>query len=78
MTDTVVLVGDSITETGRFDHPPLGTGYVNLIADRLAPARIINSGIGGDRISDLQARWHEDVLAHAPTLLSVSTEYGLM
>lgn len=31
----------------------------------------MNTGIGGDRVRDLRARWNEDVLAHHPQTLSV-------
>ncbi|MDJ0333882.1 SGNH/GDSL hydrolase family protein [Salinibacterium sp. G-O1] len=70
----VVFIGDSITETGRFDEAdaPLGRGYVRLLADHLGPeTTVINRGIGGNRIADLQQRWSADAMTHAPTLLSV-------
>jgi acyl-CoA thioesterase-1 len=76
MTPLLLFTGDSITAGGRRDDPGgLGFGYVRLIADRLAATgdqrRVLNTGIGGDRVRDLRARWSEDVLAHHPQTLSV-------
>lgn len=76
MTSLLLFTGDSITAGGRRDDPGgLGFGYVRIIADRLAAAgderRVLNTGVGGDRVRDLRARWNEDVLAHAPQTLSV-------
>lgn len=71
---TIVFVGDSITDAGRREDPAaLGEGYVRIIAERLEGSgdRIVNSGISGDRVRDLQARWDEDVLAHEPDVVSV-------
>ncbi|WP_299038655.1 GDSL-type esterase/lipase family protein [uncultured Pseudokineococcus sp.] len=77
----VVLTGDSITETGRHeDASGLGTGYARLVAERLAASararggdvpHVVNTGVGGDRLVDLERRWDEDVLAHEPALVSV-------
>lgn len=69
----VVMAGDSITEWGRRGDPDdLGTGYVRMLADGpLAASTVLNAGVGGDRAVDLAARWHEDVLAHDPDLVSV-------
>ena len=75
---TVVMVGDSITACGRGAHAELGDGYVRMVAALSAARRpgrrlrFINSGVGGDTIVDLAARWDGDVLAHRPNWLSVS------
>lgn len=76
MTGPLLFIGDSITDAGRRDDPQgLGSGYVRLIAETLAARgdrrTIVNRGIGGDRIGDLRARWEADVMAHAPSTLSV-------
>src|SRR5690349_8733569 len=76
MTASLLFIGDSITDAGRRDDPEgLGSGYVRLIAETLATRgdhrTILNRGIGGDRIGDLRERWETDVLAHAPSTLSV-------
>lgn len=74
---TIVFTGDSVTDCGRREPgaPPLGTGYVARIAEALATshpsARVVNTGINGNRSSDLLARWQTDVRAHEPALISV-------
>lgn len=77
--DTIVFAGDSITDCGR-DRAvadSLGSGYVQLIAGRLlsspqsAGVRIFNRGIGGNRITDLEARLVGDVIALKPTVVSI-------
>ena len=75
---TWLFIGDSITDCGRRDDPAgLGIGYVRDIQHWLlarspvdAP-RILNRGIGGDRIIDLAARWDRDVIASDPDVVSV-------
>jgi len=73
-----VLIGDSITDCGRRTCPEaIGSGYPRLIRDWLLSAwshkapQIINTGISGHKVPDLQARWDEDVLAHEPALVSI-------
>lgn len=77
--EVIVFIGDSITDAGRLMDPEgIGESYVRLIRDYLAInyseqyPMIINKGISGNRIIDLQARWEEDVLALNPTILSIS------
>lgn len=79
----VVMIGDSITDCGRTrdaadDSPEaLGNGYVAianaLIAVEGAARRInvLNRGISGDTVRDLEARWDSDVLALRPDWLTV-------
>lgn len=75
---TVLFIGDSITDCGRrAAERPLGSGYVRMFTE-MATARwperqiaYINKGIGGNRITDLKNRWHDDVLYHKPDRLSV-------
>ena len=76
---TVMFTGDSITDcwrTAPVDNP-LGHGYPLFVAGAhgaMRPTsriRWLNSGIAGNRVMDLQARWENDVLAEAPDLLSV-------
>jgi lysophospholipase L1-like esterase len=74
MSQTFVFVGDSITDAGRSPSAPLGFGFVRLLQDRLpsdAHVNLVNSGVSGNRAIDLAARWSRDVMAHAPTLLTV-------
>ena len=74
-----LLIGDSITDAGRREDPEaLGFGYVRHLRDMLWTLRstldvdLLNRGIGGDTIRDLDARWEEDVIALKPDVLSVS------
>lgn len=74
----LVFAGDSITDAHRRgEHAPLGNGYVR-VADALIAAKypkhrvkIINSGVGGDTIRMLAARWDADVIAHDPHWVTV-------
>jgi len=77
------MIGDSITDCGR-GYPigtaannGLGDGYVSLV-DSLLPVsypdlqvRVMNLGIGGNTVIDLQMRWESDVTALEPDWLSV-------
>jgi lysophospholipase L1-like esterase len=74
----VLFIGDSITDCGRRgDAAPLGNGYVRLfteLAMAYYPERdieYVNTGIGGNRITNLKSRWEEDALAHEPDWLSI-------
>jgi lysophospholipase L1-like esterase len=74
----ILFVGDSITDCGRRDvNRPLGNGYVNFFNDLVIlnePAKkvsIINKGISGNTILDLQQRWTDDVIINKPDWLSV-------
>src|SRR5258708_6241963 len=76
---TLLFIGDSITDCGRRDSTgaPLGYGYVKLFADLLTvrdPEQrptILNRGVGGDNVADLRSRWHDDCLALRPDWLSI-------
>lgn len=78
-TTRLVMIGDSITEWGRprpdsADYATaLGHGYVALTAQRLAGKNIevLNRGIGGHTVRDLDARWQRDVLDLSPDWLTV-------
>jgi len=78
---TLLFVGDSITDCGRARpvgfRGSLGEGYVAFV-DALLGAfrtdlntRVLNTGIGGNRVTDLAARWEGDVKALQPDVLSV-------
>lgn len=71
---TIVFAGDSVTDCGRREDPEgLGHGYVRLLAghETLIGARVRNAGVGGDRLTDLGERWHQDVVALEPDLVTV-------
>lgn len=74
----VLFIGDSITDCGRRDvAAPLGDGYVSLLRDLVIagwPDRDltwVNKGIGGNKVTDLQDRWEDDVVREAPDWVSV-------
>ncbi|WP_062108896.1 SGNH/GDSL hydrolase family protein [Bacillus niameyensis] len=75
----ILLIGDSITDSHRGEDPEgLGFGYVRLIHDYVLTTypekelEIINRGISGNRVIDLEVRWEEDVLALNPDYVSIS------
>lgn len=74
----VMFTGDSITDCRRLETDnPLGYGYPLLVAGRWGlehPDRQpvwLNSGISGNRASDLRARWQADVLDARPDVVSI-------
>lgn len=69
----ILCTGDSITAAGRDTSDPtdLGQGYVARLAAALPAHELLDTGINGNKVPDLEARWEVDVLAHAPDLLSV-------
>ncbi|RIW34250.1 hydrolase [Bacillus salacetis] len=75
----IVMIGDSITEWGRKEDPEdIGTGYVRLVNNYVVTAfpgkniKVVNKGVGGDRITDMADRWEKDVLDEQPDYVSVS------
>ena len=81
--DTILFIGDSISDYER--AKPVGEGLFNAwgrsyVADvgsllncmypelRL---RIVNMGIGGNQVRDLDARWETDVMERKPDWVSV-------
>lgn len=73
----LVFAGDSITDAGRDRTDPgsLGDGYVSLVADALSSAdadvAVLNAGISGNRVRDLERRWSADVLTQEPDVLTL-------
>jgi len=76
---TVLFTGDSITDAGRLQraYRPFGNGYVNFTANYLLARYpqlnlgIINTGINGNTVRDLERRWERDCLIYKPDVLSV-------
>ena len=77
--ETILFIGDSITDCGRRDeqHRPLGAGYVSFVRDFLVvrepekEINVLNTGIGGNTIEDLRNRWVDDMLSYKPNWLSI-------
>lgn len=81
----LLFIGDSITSAARnfecggegLSDDAYGSGYVRMIKsvlDAFYPERhirVINQGVGGNTVRDLEARWDVDVLQHKPDWLSV-------
>ncbi|MBN1765342.1 MAG: SGNH/GDSL hydrolase family protein [Sedimentisphaerales bacterium] len=77
-SQTVVFIGDSITDCNRrLSEPPYGEGYVRMAIDLITaryPDRnihFINRGVSAEVITDLQQRWQKDVIDHEPDWVSV-------
>jgi lysophospholipase L1-like esterase len=78
---TILFTGDSITDCGRArpvgQGGGLGGGYVALVDSLLGAVypqrgiRVLNTGIGGNRVIDLEARWQSDILDLKPDWLSI-------
>lgn len=79
----LLFIGDSITDCGR-QRPVgegsggrLGDGYVSLVDGLLHATipemriRVLNTGISGNTVRDLKARWQHDVLDLKPDWLSI-------
>jgi lysophospholipase L1-like esterase len=78
----IVFQGDSITDGGRqrtgsdYNHI-MGQDYAYILAAKIgyqSPERnlnFINRGDGGDRVTDLAARWQTDTIDIHPNLLSI-------
>jgi acyl-CoA thioesterase I len=73
---TLLFIGDSITDAGRREDPAeLGHGYVRLLAEHVAAheptATVVNRGISGDKVADLEARFGRDCLEFTPDLVTI-------
>ena len=71
-SETIILLGDSITQGGGGPN-----GYVTLIEKALTEKhkdlgiKVINAGISGNKVPDLQGRLKRDVLEKKPTLVVI-------
>lgn len=77
--DLILFQGDSITDCGRCSSADgLGGGYVAMVRALITArqpqlmVRIANRGVGGDRTTELLARWRPDCVAIRPQVLSIS------
>ena len=77
--DTIVFIGDSITDADRLEraYKSFGNGYVHFAANHLLAKYpeynlgIINTGISGNTVRDLNNCWQKDCLDHKPDILSI-------
>ena len=72
----IVFAGDSTTDADkRSTQDMIGNGYVRIVKNSLTAFYpemeifVINSGISGNKSSDLLARWDEDVTTHKPDIV---------
>jgi lysophospholipase L1-like esterase len=69
----IVIVGDSITEGGKYPG-----GYVWLLERYLSALypdrkiKIVNAGISGNKASDMQARFQKDAIDQKPDLVMIN------
>lgn len=76
---TIEFIGDSITDFYRTtpEFAPLGTGYVKAIHNLLQAGypelklSVLNKGVSGNRVTSLEARWEDEVLAVNPDWLFI-------
>ena len=69
----IIFTGDSITASNRNLLFPSGFGYVSMISHNLhGNWKVINRGINGDRLIDLERRWDKDVTEHAAHFVSIA------
>lgn len=79
--DILLFTGDSVTACERGlpigERYSLGYGYVSLINSLLAcccpdqVVRVLNTGVNGNRVFELENRWQRDVIDIEPDWLSV-------
>jgi lysophospholipase L1-like esterase len=67
-----IFIGDSVTDCDRLSYPPYGSGWVNEIVKSGKISDVINVGISGHRLVDLDNRWQRDVIDNTPTRLTIN------
>lgn len=75
----ILFTGDSITDCGRDRSNPrfLGNGYSMFISSLLGAKmpefefEMFNTGISGNRVADLKARWQKDCIELKPDVVSI-------
>jgi lysophospholipase L1-like esterase len=71
----LLFIGDSVTDCGcsrkTEEFGPYGIGYVRRLAELMPGHTVINAGISGNRIRNLQARWEQDCLQHTPDVVTI-------
>ena len=78
--DLILFQGDSVTDWGRTEGGSVGeygNGYVQYVAAACAlrypgqELKILNRGIGGNRVHMLRDRWQQDCIDLKPDILSI-------
>lgn len=76
--ETILFIGDSITDAGRTNHlPPFGGGYMSMFRNKIITNHpeldltFINKGISGNTLEGLELRWQHDVLDYQPDHLFI-------
>lgn len=72
--DRIVFFGDSLTEMGDLED-----GWVKTLRERVK-TEVINSGISGDKVSDLLERVNRDVpsLSHVVVFIGTNDVWGFL
>ena len=69
--------GDSITDCGRGDYKnphATGGGYVRLLEAELTAlgdCEVMNTGVSGDKVTNLLVRWKPDCLNLKPDVVTI-------
>ena len=76
--ETIVFIGDSITDCSRRNQFfPYGNGYVKMAIDLITACcpektfAYFNRGISGDTVEGLHNRWHDDLILLKPDWVSI-------
>lgn len=77
--DLILFIGDSVTDAGRkrSDLHDLGKGYPKMVAEILTQRypelnlKVLNKGISGNKMINLERRWQEDCLDFHPDVVSI-------
>lgn len=81
--DRIIFIGDSITDSNRNYDTKLagwcswGDGFVNLVNAYTTALlshkqlMVINQGVSGDRVIDLEKRWDESILSLKPDWVTI-------
>ena len=81
--DKILFIGDSISDydrarpVGEYPFNGWGTSYVSCVGALLTctvpelSLRVVNMGVSGNNVRDLDARWQTDVLDQKPQWVSV-------
>lgn len=69
----LVFIGDSVTAANRTISRPNGRGYVEKIEAQMPTFwDVVNKGVNGNRLADLDQRWEGDVLRLYPDAVSIN------